>query len=153
MCCIMNWKENTLRCLRVFLRNRGIKGRNKIQDVYDDKPYQVVDRLLRGRTSRERTAVKVCLPTWTVAHGRHSTCYKRYEVRVLSSSEVVDQSEDLISVAVTDVSHRLLMQTANLVCTKQGSKMKGIKCLKEIAVREFIPIQQYWLTLARHSRC
>ncbi|KAI0221522.1 hypothetical protein LSAT2_027162 [Lamellibrachia satsuma] len=30
---------------RVFTRNRGIKGRNKIQEAYDDKPYKVVDRL------------------------------------------------------------------------------------------------------------
>lgn len=30
---------------RVFMRNRGIKGRNKIQDAYDDKPYKVVNRL------------------------------------------------------------------------------------------------------------
>ena len=30
---------------RVFMRNREIKGWNKIQDAYDDKPYKVVDRL------------------------------------------------------------------------------------------------------------
>jgi hypothetical protein len=29
---------------RVFLRNRSIKGRNKIQDVWDNRPYKVVRR-------------------------------------------------------------------------------------------------------------
>ena len=29
---------------RVFMRNRGIKGCNKIQDLYGDKPYEVMDR-------------------------------------------------------------------------------------------------------------
>ena len=27
------------------MRNRGIKGRNNIQDAYDDKQYKVVERL------------------------------------------------------------------------------------------------------------
>ena len=30
---------------RVFHGNWGIKGRNKIQDAYDDKPYKVINRL------------------------------------------------------------------------------------------------------------
>ncbi|KAK2188352.1 hypothetical protein NP493_135g04006 [Ridgeia piscesae] len=30
---------------RVFTRNRGVKGRNKIQDAYNDMPHKVIDRL------------------------------------------------------------------------------------------------------------
>ena len=93
---------------RVFLRNRGIKGRNKIQDAYDDKPYKVVDRLQDNVYVVEplqREGPSKTVHRGELLHmGDIARATQSNEESGSSCSEEADQSEDMISFAVPDVS-------------------------------------------------
>ena len=93
---------------RVFLRNRGIKRRNKVQDVYGDKPYKVVDGLQDNVYVVEplqREGPSKTVHRGELLHmGDIARATQRYEESVLSNSEEAVQAEDLISSAVPDVS-------------------------------------------------